>query len=181
MANVGNARLSDEQRKLVEDNVRLVYKIANDRGVYDEDLIQEGMLGLINAARYYSPDFGVKFSTYAGAYICAALHGSYSDKKYKKNQSVTCSLDDEELHLQLPSYDADRCFSIFHSTVDPLADKIVDYICKGLTKKDICLLLDLTRVDKNGASVPNISKLNAILQKVGRDLYGEHTVKKDHK
>ena len=83
--------------------------------------------------------------------------------------------------MQLPSYDADRCFSIFHSTVDPLADKIVDYICKGLTKKDICLLLDLTRVDKNGASVPNISKLNAILQKVGRDLYGEHTVKKDHK
>lgn len=181
MVNVGNARLSDEQRKIVEDNVRLVYKVAANMGVHDEDLIQEGMLALVNAARFYSPEFGCKFSTYAGSYIWAALHGTYSEKKYRKNKANTCSLDDEELHLQPPSYDADRCFWVFHSTVDPLADKIVEYVCKGLTKKEICLLLDLTKVDKNGDSVPNISKLNAILQKVGRDLYGEHFVKKEGK
>lgn len=179
MANIGNARLNAAQRKLVEDNVRLVYKQAHDRGIFDEDLIQEGMLGLVNAARYYSPDFGVKFSTYAGSYIWAALMGSYSDKKYRKNKSNTCSLDDEELHLQLPSYDADRCFSDLFSDADPLANKVIKYICEGFTKKEICLLLNLVRVDKNGENVPNILKLNAILKKIGRDLYGERSVKKE--
>lgn len=170
MANIGNASLNDAQRKLVEDNVGLVYAQVHRRGITDEDLIQEGMLGLMNAARYYSPDFGVKFSTYAGSYIWAALFGTYSDKKYRKNQSVTCSLDDEELNIQPPSYDAEGCFFDLSSNVDPLANEIIRRVCEGFTKKEIRELLGITS-----------SKLNSILDKVGRDLYGERYIeKKNH-
>jgi len=170
MVNVGNASLNDAQRELVEENVGLVYAQVHKRGIYDEDLIQEGMLGLINAARYYSPDFGVRFSTYAGSYIWAALFGSYSDKKYKKNMANTCSLDDEEQNIQLPSFDCGGCFVHLSSNSDPLADEIIKMVCEGFTKKEIRELLNI-----------NSSKLNSILSKVGRDLYGERGVEKADK
>lgn len=131
--NIGNSVLTDEQRKLVEDNVGLVYSEAHKRGVVSEDLIQEGMMGLMNAARYYSPDFGVKFSTYAGSYIWAALFGTYSDKKHAKNSALTCSLDDPDLNIQPRVYDVDGCFGL-ESDCDPLANDIIRYICEGYSK-----------------------------------------------
>lgn len=167
MANIGNASLDDAQQKLVEDNIRLVYDQAHKRGITDEDLIQEGMIGLCNAARFYNPEFGVKFSTYAVSYIWAALFGTYSDKKYRKNASKTCSLDDPDLNIQPQSYDAEECLIYVSRNSDPLADSIVKYVCEGFSKKEISKILSI-----------DISQLNAILKKVGRDLYGERSNKK---
>lgn len=53
---------------LVLRNQRLVYYFANryeSRGVALEDLVQEGNLGLIRAARTFDPERHVKFITYA--------------------------------------------------------------------------------------------------------------------
>lgn len=166
MANFGNLSLSDSQRRLVEDNIGLVYAQAKKRGITDEDLIQEGMIGLINAARYYSPDFGVKFSTYAGSYIWAAFFGTYSDKKYRKNSAVTCSLDNQDLNIQPPCFDeVSRVYLC--SDCDPLANSIISKIMDGFSKKEISELFNITS-----------AKLNSILNKVGRDLYGERYNKK---
>ncbi len=186
MANIGNASLNDAQRKLVEDNVGLVYAQVHKRGIYDEDLIQEGMLGLINAARFYSPEFGAKFSTYAASYIWAALFGTYSDKKYAKNAALTDSLDDPDKNIQPP---VDGCFFDLYSNADPLVNDVIKCICEGMNKKEVCLVLGLIQVDKSGSPkldkdgnlIPNTSKLNSILDKVGRDLYGERYVKKENK
>ena len=54
--------------KLVEDNIGLVYFII--RKYYptlasNEDVIQEGMVGLVKAANTFDESKGVKFSTYA--------------------------------------------------------------------------------------------------------------------
>ena len=68
--------MTEEQNKLIEDNINLVYFVyakyflAKDGGREKEDLISEGMLGLINAAIKYSPDKGVTFSTFA----CVCIH-----------------------------------------------------------------------------------------------------------
>lgn len=167
MANVGNKSLTDEQRKLVEDNIGLVYAQVHKRGITDEDLISEGMLALVNAARYFSPDFGVKFSTYATSYIWAALFGTYADKKHRKYAANTCSLDDPDLNIQALSYDGDGCFYL-QSDCDQLANDIIKKICEGFTKKEIRELFNIST-----------SKLNSILDKVGRDLYGERYVKKE--
>ena len=60
--------LESDQDKFIEQNIGLVYKIAQKftgHGVYLDDLVQEGCIGLINAARAYEPDKGYEFSTYA--------------------------------------------------------------------------------------------------------------------
>lgn len=165
MANIGNYALNEGQQRLVEENMGLVYHMASKYGVVSEDLIQEGMLGLINAARFYSPEFGAKFSTYAGAYIWAALHGTYSDKKNLKKSQLTCSLDDPDLNLQPLSPNGDCGFFEFLSkNADSVTETVVRGVCEGLTKKEIRDLLNLSN-----------SQLNSILNKVGRELYGERS------
>lgn len=57
---------------LVKHNLRLVISIANrhiGQGVPIDDLIQEGNLGLHDAARKYDPSEGTRFATYASLWI----------------------------------------------------------------------------------------------------------------
>jgi len=63
-------RTGDEEAlsKMVITNLRLVLKIAykyRNRYCSFLDLINEGNIGLIYAARKYNPDFGLRFSSYA--------------------------------------------------------------------------------------------------------------------
>lgn len=54
--------------RLVTANLRAVVWVANrfrSSGIPLEDLVQEGNLGLMNAATKFNPDFGVRFYTYA--------------------------------------------------------------------------------------------------------------------
>lgn len=57
-------------RKLVEANLRLVRSLAQAYpryfdGMSQDDLVQEGNIGLMRAAELFDPDSGNKFSTYA--------------------------------------------------------------------------------------------------------------------
>jgi len=63
-------------RKLVEANLRFVVKVAmryQGCGLSLLDLINEGNLGILEAARRYSPEHGVKFITYAVWWIRQAI------------------------------------------------------------------------------------------------------------
>lgn len=71
-------RQGDERayRRLVEANLRFVVKVAmryQGCGLSLLDLINEGNLGLLEAARRYSPEHGVKFITYAVWWIRQAI------------------------------------------------------------------------------------------------------------
>jgi RNA polymerase sigma factor (sigma-70 family) len=60
---------------LVEANLRLVFKVAarfRQSGVVFDDVVQEGMLGLLHAARHFHAN-GTAFSTYAVACIEGAI------------------------------------------------------------------------------------------------------------
>lgn len=66
----------DARSRIITANLRLVVTIARDylgRGMSLEDLIGEGNLGLIRAAREFDPSFGVRFSTYASYWIKQAI------------------------------------------------------------------------------------------------------------
>ena len=63
-----NANNSDEEEALVSEYAWLVRACARPyflAGGDSEDLIQEGMLGLLSAIRTFDPEKGAKFTTYA--------------------------------------------------------------------------------------------------------------------
>lgn len=69
--------------KLVVSNLRLVVSIAKrfrNQGMDLEDMIQEGNLGLIHAARKFDPSMGNRFSTYATWWIRQAIMRAIANK-----------------------------------------------------------------------------------------------------
>jgi len=73
------------RQRLIESNMRLVINIAktyNNRAIPLEDLIQEGAIGLMQAAERFDPDKGFRFSTYATHWIRQAI-GRAIDNKSK--------------------------------------------------------------------------------------------------
>ncbi|MBX6362500.1 MAG: RNA polymerase sigma factor RpoD/SigA [Gemmatimonadetes bacterium] len=72
------AQAGDEEavQRLVRANLRFVISVAKkyqNRGVSLIDLIQEGNVGLVTAARKFDPDQGVKFISYAVWWIRQAI------------------------------------------------------------------------------------------------------------
>jgi RNA polymerase primary sigma factor len=69
--------------ELVRCNLRLVVSVARwytGRGLDFADLVQEGNLGLMRAARGFDADFGTKFSTYATWWIKQSITRAISNK-----------------------------------------------------------------------------------------------------
>lgn len=67
---------AEAKERLVESNIRLVINIAKSyqsRAVPLEDLIQEGVIGLITAIERFDPTKGFRFSTYATHWVKQAI------------------------------------------------------------------------------------------------------------
>jgi RNA polymerase sigma factor (sigma-70 family) len=91
-------RQGDEEawQELVRCNLRLVVSVARGymgRGLELADLIQEGNLGLMRAARGFDADFGTKFSTYAMWWI---------------KQSITRALGNKSSTIRVPIHAAEQ-------------------------------------------------------------------------
>lgn len=72
------------RNKLVNANLRLVAHLANryrDKGLDTEELIQEGTIGVIQAANRFNASLGNRFTTYAYWWIQQSLKQALSDKR----------------------------------------------------------------------------------------------------
>ena len=81
----GGAESASAKDRLVECNIRLVISIAKayrSSGIPLDDLIQEGVIGLITATDRFDVDRGYRFSTYATQWIRQAI-GRAVDNKSK--------------------------------------------------------------------------------------------------
>jgi RNA polymerase sporulation-specific sigma factor len=73
--------------RLIEENSPLIKSVIRrykSRGVEYEDLYQLGCMGFLKAIRNFSPDFGVKFSTYAVPMIAGEVKRFLRDDGYIK-------------------------------------------------------------------------------------------------
>lgn len=71
------------RQRLVESNMRLVINLARSyrcKSVPLEDLIQEGAIGLMQAAERFDPSRGFRFSTYATHWIRQAISRAIDNK-----------------------------------------------------------------------------------------------------
>jgi RNA polymerase primary sigma factor len=82
----------DALARMIQPNLLLVLRIAGDfvgRGLAFDDLVGEGNLGLIQAAKDFQPGFGARFSTYAA---------------YRIKQSIRHALINKTSIIRLPAY-----------------------------------------------------------------------------
>lgn len=83
--------LTDEQRKLVEDNIKLAYEFVYRKGFtygYEfEDAVQIALLGLIRAARTFKESKS-KFSSYAFLAMQSQFNMEYRKIKRQKESGI---------------------------------------------------------------------------------------------
>ena len=73
----------DARKTLVEHNTRLVASVAwtyRNRGLDIEDLVSEGLIGLLRAAEKFDPLRGVRFSTYAMWWIKQGIRRGLAER-----------------------------------------------------------------------------------------------------
>lgn len=120
--------------ELHENLVRyLAAKFAN-RGEPLEDLIQVGLIGLINAIDRFEPDRGIKFSTYATPTIVGEIKRHFRDRAW--NLKVPRWL--QELNLQVVKANDLLAQKLGRS---PSVTEIAEYV--GCTEEDALNAMEL--------------------------------------
>jgi RNA polymerase primary sigma factor len=136
------------RNRLVLANLGLVIMIARrfqGHGLALDDLVGEGNLGLIRAAEDYDPDYGTRFSTYAGYWIKQAIRDALI------NRAATIRLPAHIVRL-LTRWDRAEQFLCQEKKSRPSFDEVAEYL--GLTESEQKLVQrakDTCRVKHEGA------------------------------
>src|SRR5947209_15160008 len=121
--------------RLIESNMRLVINIAKsyrNRAIPLEDLIQEGAIGLMQAAERFDPDKGFRFSTYATHWI---------------RQAIGRAIDNKSKAIRLPAHvsqslrkvERERVRLLREMGVDPTHDQLATAL--GITAQTLITLM----------------------------------------
>lgn len=164
--------LASRYHRLVRAIARPYFLVGGD----SEDLLQEGMLGLIKAMREYDAGQGAAFATFADVCIRRRLYSVLKSAASGKHQPLNEALplnpslfdlafaqNDPELLL----IDREKTAGLLEHACKQLSAfeaKILGYYLDGLTCREIA-----QTVGKPPKSVDNA--IQRIRRKVGRDLY----------
>src|SRR5438105_2649521 len=125
--------------RLIESNMRLVINIAKsyrNRAIPLEDLIQEGAIGLMQAAERFDPERGFRFSTYATHWI---------------RQAIGRAIDNKSKAIRLPAHVSQSLRRVEKERVrlarelgdDPTTDQLA--LAMGLSPKKLLALLQCSQ------------------------------------
>lgn len=118
------------RQRLVEANMRLVINIARsyrNKAVPLEDLIQEGAIGLMQAAERFDPARGFRFSTYATHWI---------------RQAIGRAIDNKAKAIRIPAHvsqtmrriEREKLRLVSENGVEPSADQIAEAMGMSVKK-----------------------------------------------
>lgn len=103
MAQSGDISAEEVLMRKYKEAVRIKSKMYYMAGADEDDVVQEGMIGLLKAIRQYDPEREASFSTFAGIcitrQIISAIRAAGRDKHKALNTSVSLSnpvRDDED-------------------------------------------------------------------------------------
>lgn len=145
---------------LIKKHQGLVYHIVNRFNVspFDrDDLIQAGMLGLLEAIKKYNINYNTKFSTYAVPYILGSIKKEYNVQNsiissayyinlIKKVKNETGDLSIEELAKKYKTTKENVVIAInFSNKMTYLKDEEVEMIMDNNQER---VIVDLTNLDK---------------------------------
>lgn len=137
--------------KLIKDNINLVYYVIHRLGLkVNDDLVSEGRLALVIAAKGYSPDKGVKFSTYATKTI-----RGYILTYVNRRKPIIKPLRDGSKYIQAPMVDVedDILWEMVGTDEETMASQVfVDDFIKSLNKREQIVVNGLLE-DKTQAEI----------------------------
>jgi len=162
----GEESLVSRYNRLVRQLARPLYLAGGD----SDDLIQEGMIGLIYAVREYDPGRSASFRTYAEICIrsrlLSAIRAAARDKHTPLNQSVPLDIPFFDSHttsfgaLDISRSDPEELLinrevmrdtlSCVHKQLSAFEAKILGYYLDGLTTREMA-----EAVQKSSKSVDN--------------------------
>lgn len=133
---IKKAKKGDQEARdlIIKTNIRLVASIAckyKGRGVEYEDMVQDGVIGLIKAIEMFEPDKGYAFSTYATWWI---------------KQTILRSIDNNGRTIRIPAYVMHQInryhrilteYQIKHGR-DPTKEEAAEEL--HLSKNEMCLV-----------------------------------------
>lgn len=144
-------------RTMVSSNLRLVVSVAREyagRGVPLLDLIQEGSIGLITAARKFDYTRDLRFSTYATDWI---------------KQRISMSLNDQSSVIRVPAYTAERMKKLSAAHLKLLAREGREPRLEELAEQTG---LAREKVEELLALMPEVSSLDTPVGEKGEDTLG---------
>lgn len=149
--------LMEKYKNMVRKKARAMFLIGGD----NDDLIQEGMIGLFKAVRDYQPEKEASFQTFAR--ICVdrqiynAIQNSNRQKHQPLNSYISLSQEDEENEEHLPDMWVENPESIIIDqenvrdleqeitcTLSPMENQVLDYYLDGNGYTEIAKIMGKT-------------------------------------
>ena len=176
----------EAEEALAERYMQLVRACARPfflAGGESEDLIQEGMFGLLSAIRQYDPDNGASFRTFAEhcikKRILSAIRSASRLKHFPLNDGLSLEQLSEDSSLPfaaIPAYSQpspeelvlareskEELYNAFHQPLSKMEIRVLDLYLDGLSYQDIA-----QRLGKDAKAVDNA--VQRIRRKMARDL-----------
>lgn len=156
--------MNDGQRKLAEDNMKLVHFIINKHYPFcngNDDVIQVGMMALCRAAMAWDESKG-KFSTIASVYIVNAIKKHFSETR-QKAEVLSLDYEYEGASTLSDVIEGDHDVESLSDVIDFLESEkkinreVLSMFAQGYESKEIASHLGVTRSYVN--TIKRIAKL----------------------